>query len=92
MKIVTDLLGQRNSATSRIYCFMMLCKAFVLANIPFYKLGNNVLRDFLQKYTGTSIPEESRFINNNIERYCNKAIETVILWFSVDKTTDFLGS
>ncbi|VVC38586.1 Hypothetical protein CINCED_3A022669 [Cinara cedri] len=42
--------------------------AFVAANIPLYKLGNHVLKSFLEKRAGKSIPYESTLRKNYIPR------------------------
>ena len=93
------LLGQCSSAASADSLFYEeLCEAFVSANIPFHKLNNNVLRGFLQKYTGKSIPDESTVRKNYIERCYNKTINVIRakldkkkIWVSIDETTDSLG-
>ena len=77
-KMQQMLLGQCSSATSANSLFYEeLCEAFVSANIPFHKLNNNVLRGFLQKYTGKSIPDESTIRKNYIEWCYNKTIDVI---------------
>ncbi|KAJ4430665.1 hypothetical protein ANN_19255 [Periplaneta americana] len=72
------LLGQCTSANSANSLFYEeLCQAFVSANISFQKLNNNVFRDFLQKYTGQSIPDESTIRKNYIESCYNKTIDAI---------------
>ncbi|KAJ4439888.1 hypothetical protein ANN_08017 [Periplaneta americana] len=72
------LLGQCTSANSANSVFYeKLCQAFVSANIPFHKLNNNVFRDFLQKYTGKSIPDESTIRKNYIGSCYNKTIDAI---------------
>lgn len=93
------LLGQCTSANSANSVFYEeLCQAFVSANIPFHKLNNNVFRDFLQKYTGKSIPDESTIRKNYIESCYNKTIDAIRakldgkkIWVSIDETTDCMG-
>ncbi|KAJ4428403.1 hypothetical protein ANN_24423 [Periplaneta americana] len=93
------LLGQCTSANSANSVFYEeLCQAFVSANIPFQKLNNNVFRDFLQKYTGKSNPNESTIRKNYIESCYNKTIDAIRakldgkkIWVSIDETTDCMG-
>ncbi|KAJ4439531.1 hypothetical protein ANN_07655 [Periplaneta americana] len=93
------LLGQCTSANSANSMFYEeLCQAFVSANIPFHKLNNNVFRDFLQKYTGKSIPDESTIRKNYIESCYNRTLDAIRakldgkkIWVSIDETTDCMG-
>ncbi|KAJ4425798.1 hypothetical protein ANN_27423 [Periplaneta americana] len=94
------LLGQCTSANSANSVFYEeLCQALVSANIPFHKLNNNnVFRDFLQKYTGKSIPDESTIRKNYIESCYNKTIDAIRakldgkkIWVSIDETTDCMS-
>ena len=48
-----------------------LCAAFVSANIPLFKLQNEALKNFLQKYTGKTVPDESSLRKTYISPVCN---------------------
>lgn len=75
-----------------------LCEVLVSANIPLCKLNNFKLRDFLGRYTGHSIPDESTLRKNYIpqcyeetirkirERVCGKKI-----FVSIDESSDVEG-
>ena len=56
----TSLLTTFSASTSRKSTFSLeLCKAFVDAGIPLWKLENKSLKLFLEKYTKEVIPSES---------------------------------
>ena len=38
---------------------LYLCRALVSANIPLNALNNKELKEFLEKYTNTKVPDES---------------------------------
>jgi hypothetical protein len=44
--------------------YMDMCRAFLGANIHFHNVNNKIFRNFLTKYTGKEIPEESTFCKN----------------------------
>lgn len=75
-----------------------LCKAFIDANIPLWKLENPSLRNFLGKYTKKNIPDESTLRKNYVDKYYAQTIETIRektankkLWVSMDETIDATG-
>lgn len=41
-----------------------MCRAFLTANIPLNKVINVVVRNFLTKYTGKGVPDESTLRKN----------------------------
>jgi len=41
-----------------------LCRVLTSANIPLNKVNNAIFRDFLEKYTGKEIPDESTMRKN----------------------------
>lgn len=72
-----------------------LCAAFVAANIPLTKLKNEVLRNFLSKYTKQNIPDESTLRKNYVAPLYEKKVASIRkavgennVWFSVDETTN----
>lgn len=75
-----------------------LCQAFIDANIPFKKLNNPSLRQFLHKYTNRDIPDESTIRKFYVPRVYDKTISAIkakisenYLWVSTDETTDLKG-
>jgi len=75
-----------------------LCTAMVSANIPLSKLKNENFRNFLSKYTGQHIPDESTVRKNYVSNTYNNTINSIRtyvenkkLWVSIDETTDVDG-
>ncbi|KAE9522767.1 hypothetical protein AGLY_016808 [Aphis glycines] len=60
-----------------------LCRAFIRADIPIFKLKNPALKDFLEKYTGKKISEESTIR----KKYVNDGP----IWVSIDESTNADG-
>ena len=68
------------------------------ANIPLYKLNNPALRQFLEKYTKETVPDESTLRKNYVEKvYVEKLnklrdqLKESKIWISTDETTDAFG-
>lgn len=85
-------------STSTDSFYTDLCKAFVAANIPFRKLDNPVLRQFLAKYTFKHIPDESSLRKTYLPKIYNEVMDKIkneikdhYFWISADETTDLLG-
>lgn len=85
-------------SNSRNVFFEDLCNAFVAANIPLHKLGNHVLKSFLEKHTGKSIPDESTLRKNYIPNIYKSVMDQIIsdignnyVYIIVDETTDPRG-
>jgi hypothetical protein len=55
-----------------------LCNAFVAANIPLHKLGNHVLKLFLEKHTCKSIPDKSTLRKNYIPNIYKRVMDKII--------------
>ncbi|KAL4153127.1 hypothetical protein QTP88_000960 [Uroleucon formosanum] len=75
-----------------------LCTAMVSANIPLFKLKNENFLNFLSKYTGQHIPDESTIRKNYVGNTYNHTINSIRtylenkkLWVSIDETTDVDG-
>lgn len=75
-----------------------LCKAFIDAGIPLWKLENQSLRCFLEKYTKEHIPSESTLRKNYVDTNYNTTVQSIRdsvadnkIWISIDETTDALG-
>lgn len=76
-----------------------LCKAFVSADIPFWKLQNEVFRSFLEKYmVQNRIPDESTIRKNYLPQCFEQFMHNVTsslrnkkIWISIDETTDSAG-
>jgi hypothetical protein len=75
-----------------------LCTAMVSANISLSKLKNENFRNFLLKYTGQHIPNESAIRKNYVVNTYNNTMNSIRtyvknkkLWVSIDETTDVDG-
>lgn len=75
-----------------------LCKAFIDAGIPLFKIQNNSLRSFLEKYTNQNVPCESTLRKYYVDRHYNAKINEMRnalcdkkIWVSVDETVDPTG-
>lgn len=75
-----------------------LCKAFIHAGIPLWKLENKSLRQFLEKYTKQHVPSESTLRKNFVDENYSAVIEKIRceiackrIWISIDETTDPIG-
>lgn len=94
------LITSQNSNSKNLF-FEDLCNAFVAANIPLHMLGNHVLKSFLEKHTGKSIPDESTLRKNyipNIYKSVMPVMDQIIsdignnyVYIIVDETTDPRG-
>lgn len=91
--MISTYVGQRGPTLS---CFNIdLCKTFLEANIPLYKIDHPSIIAFFEKYTSHSIPGMStlrrnyvpRLYENLIERLRAKAVGKRI-WVSLDETAD----
>jgi len=70
----------------------------VSANIPLSKLKNENFRNFLSKYTGQHISDESTIRKNYLGNTYNNTINSIRtyvenkkLWMNIDETTDVDG-
>ncbi|XP_018496447.1 uncharacterized protein LOC100899436 [Galendromus occidentalis] len=75
-----------------------LCEAFVTAGIPFWKLENSKLTDFLGKYCSEQIPSSStlrkKYLQSVYEHKLNNIREYIAenpIWLSMDESTDVTG-
>ncbi|KAL4119421.1 hypothetical protein QTP88_012230 [Uroleucon formosanum] len=72
-----------------------LCSALIVVNIPWNKLQIPEFKNFLEKYTGKHIPDESTPRKNYLGPCYNNVIITIReiignsdIWIAVDETTD----
>lgn len=75
-----------------------LCETLVHANIPIWKLENKFFKDFLEKYTGMTVPDESTIRKNYVDVHYNNTIAKIRnsvgnskIWVSIDESTDTTG-
>jgi hypothetical protein len=75
-----------------------LCRAFIRADIPIFKLKNPALKDFLEQYTGKTIPDEStirkKYVNVIYEETLTSIRQNIQdgpIWVSIDESTDADG-
>ncbi|OXA53968.1 CGG triplet repeat-binding protein 1 [Folsomia candida] len=92
------LLSEAVESQSNKPFYKNMCRAFISAGIPWKKLQNPVLQNFLQTYTGRAIPDESTLRKNYLPQIYAEAIEEIRrdvgtnpIWLSVDETTDACG-
>lgn len=78
--------------------FMDLCEAMIAVNLPWRSLDNPKWRDFLQKYTARTVPDESTLRKSYLSDYHADVINKIrddigddYIWVSVDETTDAAG-
>jgi len=87
-----------SNATSKSPFFQEMCYAMVSADIPFNKLNNKCFREFLEKYTKQTIPNESTLRKNYLSDIYDRTITNIRnyisnqkIWISIDETTDVEG-
>ncbi|KAJ4451698.1 hypothetical protein ANN_03168 [Periplaneta americana] len=75
-----------------------LCRSLISADIPLYKLKNKVFREFLEKYTQHTIPDESTLRKTNAPSIYDETIQKIrdeikdsSIWVSIDETPDKEG-
>ena len=76
-----------------------LCRAFISADIPFYKLESPSLREFLVSYLPDQvIPHESTIRKeylsicyNSTMKRIQESVANQKIWVSIDETTDAVG-
>jgi len=98
-KLIHQSLNECDASVSKKSKFNEdLCKAFVAANIPLWKLKNETFRAFLEQYTHQVIPDESTIRKRYVGDCYNETIEQIrsdicneLIWISVDETTDCEG-
>ncbi|KAE9536129.1 hypothetical protein AGLY_007352 [Aphis glycines] len=88
----TTSLGNKNFFISELF------RAFIHADIPISKLENKSLNDFLTKYTGQLIPDESTIRKNYITEIYQETLSSIRniiqdgpIWISIDETVDIEG-
>lgn len=72
-----------------------LCRAFIDAGIPLFKIENFTLKNFLQKYTREQVPSESTLRKNYVDVCYSETVNRIRdavsgkkIWISVDETQD----
>jgi len=92
---LSETINKNN--TNQEFC-MDLCKTFVAADIPFHKLTNPHVSNFISKYTNFTIPDESNIRKNYVKRLYDETLLAILseirnqyLWISIDETTDDTG-
>ncbi|KAJ4429514.1 hypothetical protein ANN_21683, partial [Periplaneta americana] len=72
-----------------------LCRSLISADIPLYKLKNKVFREFLEKYTQHTIPDESTLRKTYAPSIYDETIQKIrdeikdsSIWVSIDETPD----
>lgn len=72
-----------------------LCKGLIAADIPLNKLSNEEFKEFLKKYTGKEIPDQTtlrKYYVSDLYKNIITRLQTMAagkkLWVSLDETTD----
>lgn len=75
-----------------------LCRVFIRVDIPIFKLKNAALKDFLEKYTGKSIPDENTIRKKYVNLIYEKTLTSIRqniqdgpIWVSINEQTDADG-
>jgi hypothetical protein len=75
-----------------------LCKAFVSADIPLFKINNPEVRNFLLKYTKTDPQNDSTLRKNYLPKCYEETLNKIQvlcrkenIWVSIDETTEASG-
>lgn len=75
-----------------------LCRAFIAADIPLYKIRHVQIKSFFEKYTSYKVPSETNLrtkyvtsLYNDTMEYIKSRIKNHFLWLSIDETTDIAG-
>lgn len=95
-----DLLTQSQSTSKQKDNFSEdLCLALISADIPFFKLKNSVLNEFLSKYTNRNILDESTLRKNYLDLCYQNTLQKLkehisdnYVYLVVDETTDVRGN
>lgn len=74
---------------------MDLCKTLLEANIPLYKVNHPSVKNFIEKHTSSSAPDESTLRRKYVSALYGEMIEKLrskaagkYIWVSLDETTD----
>ncbi|PSN38201.1 hypothetical protein C0J52_20758 [Blattella germanica] len=75
-----------------------LCRSLISADIPLYKLKNKAFREFLEKHTQHTIPDESTLRKTYAPSIYDETIQKIrdeikdsSIWVSIDETSDKEG-
>ena len=75
-----------------------LCRSLISADIPLYKLKNKGFREFLEKHTQHTIPDESTLRKTYAPSIYDETIQKIrdeikdsSIWVSIDETSDKEG-
>lgn len=75
-----------------------LCRAFVSADIPLYKMRNQHIRKLFEEYTDYQVPSETVLRSKHLKNVYNDCMDNIraklknqFIWVSVDETIDATG-
>lgn len=75
-----------------------LCQAMLESDIPLWKLNHPSFKNFLEKYTGKCVPDQSTIRKNYVSSIYENTISRIRseigdgpIWVSIDETTDVDG-
>lgn len=95
-QLITGTVGEQSSSSDSF--FKDLCLALVSSDIPLWKLNNEQLRRFLEKYTNRRVPDESTLRKNYLQQcfqdvicHVRDQLKHEKIWISIDETTDAAG-
>ncbi|KAJ4434463.1 hypothetical protein ANN_23025 [Periplaneta americana] len=85
--------------TSNVRSEFNISRSLISADIPLYKLKNKVFREFLEKYTQHTIPDESTLRKTYAPSIYDETIQKIrdeikdsSIWVSIDETPDKEGN
>ena len=91
-------LTEPTTSNARSEFNIKLCRALVSADIPLYKLKNEIFREFLQEYTQHTIPDESTLRKTYAPTIYHETVQKIRyeikdgpILVSIDETTDKEG-
>lgn len=89
---------QPTNSSKRVEFNTDLCRALIGSDIPLWKVNSPAFRQFLEKYTTNSVPDQSTLRKNYSEQVYQETLEKIrteisenSIWVSLDETTDAEG-
>ncbi|PSN45874.1 hypothetical protein C0J52_19681 [Blattella germanica] len=90
-----QLLTKPTTSNAKSEFNINMCRALFSADIPLYKLKNEIFREYLQEYTQHTFPDEKTYaltIYHETVQKIRDEIKDGPIWVSIDETTDKVDS
>lgn len=99
LKFQQNFLSTSSTSTNSKSVFNMdLCRALIRSDIPLFKLKNSAFKDFIEKYSGFKLPNESTLRKNYMGEIYEETVSKILqiigdgpIWVGMDETTDVDG-